>query len=248
MSDIVTPARPSHGGSYPGLRKPLSKAKQRFYKRKTASLIKNRNALDRKIVFAITTVKSHLRGKLSQDNEDLKKREIRHLEIRTKKLAKLASLCRRDPSSRRSHDYDLIRKLLSRFRKHLGPLLMEYTNQGNDTCKENNKTISSGANSHAESESGGSEITESKDEDPNQQAVAVEPSSLIQTDSLIQLQLLAEYNAATGGPAEDVPGCVMESFGEASSERSSTQRDKDTKNLPKKGEGVSAQEHQTNGN
>lgn len=248
MSGTVTPDRSSQGRTNSVLRKPLSKAKQRFYKRKTASLIRNRNALDRKIVVAVTTGKSHLRGKLSQDNENLKKREIRHLQIRTKKLARLASLCRRDPSSKRSYDYDLVRKLLSRFRKHLGPLLMVYTNNGNENCNADNESISSGANSEAERESEGGEITETNDEYPNQQAVAVELPPLIQPDSFIQSQLLAEYNAATGGHEQRVSGCVMGTSGEISSEYSSTQRGKKTKILEKEKNTLSAQGPQTNGN
>ncbi|KAI1156670.1 hypothetical protein F4825DRAFT_213221 [Nemania diffusa] len=118
--------------SSPRLATPLSKEERRIIK-KTKRLISRRNTLDREILRAVkkssTSANDWLpRDELLQRSERLEKKELRHLRKYTKKLAKLKRVYRRDPSSHRACDYDLVRSLLWRFKRNLGPLLDEYAN------------------------------------------------------------------------------------------------------------------------
>jgi hypothetical protein len=126
---------------FPGLRgnsklklaKPFTKKARRIITRKTEKLMQRRNALDREVLRAVEKKNpGHNdwlpRDKLLRSREQLEKREQHHLRKRTKKLAELERLYRWDPSSDRAYDFDLVRKLLWRFKRNLGPLLEEYLN------------------------------------------------------------------------------------------------------------------------
>ncbi|KAI1757081.1 hypothetical protein F4782DRAFT_213811 [Xylaria castorea] len=116
--------------------KPLSKKVRRIMVRKTTKLIERRNRLDRKVLREVENQNPDIhdwlpREKLLRKREALRERERYHLLKRTKKLAKLEALWRRDPSSIRHNDYNLVHELLLRFKRNLGPLLEEYTTNHN---------------------------------------------------------------------------------------------------------------------
>ena len=119
------------------LREPFSKKARRIITDKTVKLIQRRNDLDRQILIVAEkrtpTVSDWLpRDQLLRNRGRLEKQEQHHLSKRTKQLAELERLYCWDPSSARADDYDLLRKLLWRFKRNLGPLLNEYISHPQD--------------------------------------------------------------------------------------------------------------------
>ncbi|KAI3323594.1 hypothetical protein HD806DRAFT_535422 [Xylariaceae sp. AK1471] len=153
------------GNSKLKLAKPFSKKARRIITRKTEKLIERRNALDREVLRAVEKTNPNVndwlpRDKLLRNRERLEKREQHHLRKRTKKLVELERLYRWDPSSDRAYDFDLVRKLLWRFKRNLGPLLDEYINRRKE--KDHNKGDDDGTSS-SNSDSEWSDISDDGD-------------------------------------------------------------------------------------
>ncbi|KAI1109154.1 hypothetical protein F5Y14DRAFT_458502 [Nemania sp. NC0429] len=128
----------SHQGqivSRSNLAKPLAKDARRAIKKETKKLIKTRNLLDEAILgLAKKTSLGEDDGSPRQDKllrrlKRLEREEICHLKKLTAKLAELEKFYTWDPSADRASDYDLVRKLLWRFKRNLGPLFNEYQNR-----------------------------------------------------------------------------------------------------------------------
>ncbi|KAI0433682.1 hypothetical protein F5Y09DRAFT_338500 [Xylaria sp. FL1042] len=172
----------SQNSSQLKLKKPFSKKTRRMIRKKTLKLIKRRNALDRDVLIAAEKTKPSVsdwlsRDELLRDRERMKRREQYHLRKRTKKLAERERLYRWDPSAARAHDYDLIRKLLWRFKRNLGPLLDEYTNRPSQEDDGGDETSSSGSDSDLDSELE-SDAASSDDGGSSQGTLTTKPSSL----------------------------------------------------------------------
>lgn len=123
------------GSSKLKLRKPLSRQARRIVKKKTEKLIRKRNELDEQLLREVqrknVAPKDWLpRDKLLRRQTQLEKREERHIQRRTRKLAELERLYRWDPSPDRATDYDLVRYLLWKFKRHLGPLMDHHGKKG----------------------------------------------------------------------------------------------------------------------
>ncbi|KAI1425396.1 hypothetical protein F5Y12DRAFT_373906 [Xylaria sp. FL1777] len=167
------------------LKKPFSKKARRIITKKTKKLIKRRNALDQAVLDAVQKTTPGVndwlpRDKLLRNRERLEKREQYHLTKRTKKLVELERFYRWDPSSARASDYDLVRKLLWRFKRNLGPLLEEYTNRPDPVKNESDETSSSGLDSDSDSDSKSewSETSSNKDEKLPRKTMTIKPPSL----------------------------------------------------------------------
>ncbi|RYP30144.1 hypothetical protein DL767_006392 [Monosporascus sp. MG133] len=95
---------------------------------KTAELIKKRNELDSQLLQEVLRQKLSAndwqpREKLLRRHARLVEREERHIRRQKKKLARVERLYKQSPSIDRATDHDLIRYLLWRFKRHLGPLM-----------------------------------------------------------------------------------------------------------------------------
>ncbi len=139
-------------GNYkPGkLPKPFSRKARRIITKKTEKLIKKRNKLDRELLEEIQRKKLTPndwlpRDKLLRRQAQLEKREERHIRKRTRKLAEVERLYTWDPSADRAVDYDLIRYLLWKFKRHLGPLIEYHHGRVHD-----NDASSSGTDSDSD--------------------------------------------------------------------------------------------------
>lgn len=143
--------------------KPFTKKARRIITKKTEKLIKRRNAIDLELLGEIQ--KKRLspndwlpREKLLRRQAALEKREERHIRRRTRKLAEVERLYRWDPSAERAVDYDLIRYLLWKFKRHLGPLI-EYHHKRDS----NDDSSSSDSDSDSDSDSEWGDISNSED-------------------------------------------------------------------------------------
>ncbi|KAF2968759.1 hypothetical protein GQX73_g4820 [Xylaria multiplex] len=160
------------------LRKPLSNKARLMITKNTTKLIERRDTLDREVLVAVKKETPNSsdwlsRDKLLRNRGHLEKQERSHLSKCTKTLAGLERLYRRDPSFARAHDYDLVRTLLWRFKRNLGPLLESYTNQSSKRNNDSNQTSSSGS----DSESAWSDTTDEDDEELPRKLITPEPSS-----------------------------------------------------------------------
>ncbi|KAI0904017.1 hypothetical protein F4823DRAFT_242132 [Ustulina deusta] len=181
-SPSPTPNKPQKNSRLK-LAKPFSEKAQRIIAKKTAKLIKRRNALDRQVLTAVENTTPDdsdwlPRDKLLRSRERMERREQRHLRKRTKELAELERLYRRDPSSARAYDYDLARKLLWKFKRNLGPLLDEYANRPYKEKNDTNETSSSGSDADSDSESEWSDASGSEDEELPRETIPAHPSLL----------------------------------------------------------------------
>ncbi|KAI0539244.1 hypothetical protein GGR58DRAFT_500311 [Xylaria digitata] len=160
------------------LREPLSNKARLMITKNTTKLIERRNNLDREVLVAVKKETPDAgdwlsRDKLLRNREHLEKREQSHLRKCTKTLAELERLYRRDPSSARAHDYDLVRTLLWRFKRNLGPLLAGYTNRPSKGSNDSDETSSSGS----DSESAWSDTTDDEDEELPRKVITTKSSS-----------------------------------------------------------------------
>ncbi|KAK0618247.1 hypothetical protein B0T17DRAFT_643777 [Bombardia bombarda] len=140
-SQPVSSCKPTsaEGGSGPGvtIKPALTPETRRLIRTKTQELIQRRDEFNRALIreFSRGTATSHRhwlkRQKLVQLHQLLQKSEKRHIEKRTKKLAELEELCKIDPKPEREADVYLVKKLLSGFKRHLGPTTMaDYEDEG----------------------------------------------------------------------------------------------------------------------
>ncbi|KAI8632234.1 hypothetical protein F5Y19DRAFT_492115 [Xylariaceae sp. FL1651] len=144
-----------NGNSKLKLAKPISEKERGIISRKTEKLIHRRNALDREVLIAVEKANPGPddwlpRDKLLRRRERLERRERHYLKKYTKQLVKLERLYRWDPSYDRAIDYDLVRKLLWRFKRNLGPLLDEYTKTRSMKDNDHDEMSSSASNSDSE--------------------------------------------------------------------------------------------------
>ncbi|KAI0457650.1 hypothetical protein F5B21DRAFT_520702 [Xylaria acuta] len=146
------------------LANPFSTRKRRKIVKNTIKLIERRNRLDRQVLREVEEKNPDVHDLLSRDKllrscDALRKQEQYHLGKRTRKLAKLKALWRRDPSPNRYNDYSLVRELLWRFKRNLGPLVDGYTNHHSEGGTDGDKM------SHSDSASGSEWIDTSESED-----------------------------------------------------------------------------------
>ncbi|KAI1130682.1 hypothetical protein F5Y10DRAFT_106688 [Nemania abortiva] len=164
------------------LRKPLSKKARRFIIAKTKKLIAIRNAVDEEVLRAAGKANPSVddwspRDRLLQACEHLEEQELRHLRIRTKKLARLERRYRLDPSPDRAYDYNLVRTLLWRFKRNLGPLLGDYMNKGSGENNDSNIVDFFRADLGPDSNLKWSDTSDNEDEAVRQEPVAASPYS-----------------------------------------------------------------------
>ncbi|KAI0008911.1 hypothetical protein F4779DRAFT_641266 [Xylariaceae sp. FL0662B] len=110
-SQVLQPKKKSH------LPEPFTSAERRIIKNRTNKLILKRNNLDSQL-----SESSHwpLRDKLLRQQKLLQERERRHIRKRLAKLTRLKRYYRNDPLPERARDCKLVRKLLRKFKRHLG--------------------------------------------------------------------------------------------------------------------------------
>ncbi|RYO74845.1 hypothetical protein DL764_010728 [Monosporascus ibericus] len=131
-----------------GLAKSFTKKFRSHIVQKTAELIKKRNEIDSQLLQEVLRQKLSAddwqpREKLLRRHARLEEREERHIRRQKKKLARVERLYKQSPSVDRATDHDLMRYLLWRFKRHLGPL-MKYHH------KIDGSISSSSANSESE--------------------------------------------------------------------------------------------------
>lgn len=114
------------------LAKPLTRKARHRITRKTTILIKKRDDIDSALVAESQPKVDSLsaedwlpREGLLGKNEALARCERRHIQILNKAIQERQSLYRRDPSTERATDLDLIRTLHWKFKRHLGPYLQD---------------------------------------------------------------------------------------------------------------------------
>ncbi|RYP81306.1 hypothetical protein DL769_002035 [Monosporascus sp. CRB-8-3] len=110
------------------LAKSFTKRRRRSIIQKTAELIKKRNAIDSQLLQEVLRQKLNSndwqpREKLLRRHARLMEREERHIRRQERKLARVERLYRQSHSMDQAIDHDLIRYLLWRFKRHLGPLM-----------------------------------------------------------------------------------------------------------------------------
>ncbi|KAI1336841.1 hypothetical protein F5Y15DRAFT_392372, partial [Xylariaceae sp. FL0016] len=147
-----TEFRAVDGDSGLKLAKPFSKKARQIYTKKTRKLMLRRDDLDRETLVAYEKpypgAKDWLiRDELLRDRQHLARKEQHHVRKRTRELAELDRLYRWNPSADRAHDYNLVRKLLWRFKRHLGPLLDDFTKQNFNKNDDDDEMSSSGSDS-----------------------------------------------------------------------------------------------------
>lgn len=193
---------------------PLAKKERRAIKKETKKLIKARNILDEEVLRLAK--KTNLddgddwlpQDELLRDLKHLERQEIGHLRERTKKLAELERLCQWDPSSDRAYDHDLVRRLLWRFKRNLGPLLNQYTNHLDDEKDDNDdddESSSSGSNLDSDPEPEESDIFDNEDEELRHRAIAAKPYSHRKLEYLKQVDLHSQNSNSTDGSATGTP-------------------------------------------
>ena len=136
------------GDSKLKLAKPWSHKARRIVRKKTENLIEKRNEIDRQLLREVqrknVAPKDWLpRDQLLQRHTQLEKREERHVRRRTRVLAKLERLYRLDPTADRAYDYDMVRYLLWKFKRHLGPLMDHHGKKGDAEGEVNDDSSSS---------------------------------------------------------------------------------------------------------
>ncbi|KAI1488267.1 hypothetical protein F5X96DRAFT_94876 [Biscogniauxia mediterranea] len=124
-------AHPGVGTAKLRLANPFSNKKYRHIVKRTAQLMYRRDVLDKALLLEVEKLRHGpddwpLREKLFQEQEDLESRECRHLRKTTRRLAETKILYLLDPTIEHARNYDIIRKLLWRFKRNLGPLLGLY--------------------------------------------------------------------------------------------------------------------------
>ncbi|KUI67976.1 hypothetical protein VM1G_02783 [Cytospora mali] len=119
------------GNSRLQLAPPLTKKARRIIINNTEKLMHKRNELDTAILIEASRPLETLkttdwlpREHILRLCERLALRERRYFRCITKALEERTRLCKRDPSTERAVDLDLIRELLWKFRRHLGPYLL----------------------------------------------------------------------------------------------------------------------------
>jgi hypothetical protein len=115
------------------LAKPLTKKARRIISNKTHKMMRRREKIDKELLEEVqrenVTAQHWLaRETLLRRQEQLEKREKRHIARRTMALLQRERLYRWDPTTERAADLDLIRKLLWKFKRHLGPMLEYHGN------------------------------------------------------------------------------------------------------------------------
>ncbi|RYP76153.1 hypothetical protein DL771_001977 [Monosporascus sp. 5C6A] len=110
------------------LAKSFTKKFRRNIIQKTAELIKKRNEIDSQLLQEalrenLTANDWQPREKLLRRHARLVEREERYIRRQKRKLARLERLYKQSHSTNRAIDHDLIRYLLWRFQRHLGPLM-----------------------------------------------------------------------------------------------------------------------------
>ncbi|KAI5923323.1 hypothetical protein F4810DRAFT_217253 [Camillea tinctor] len=113
------------------LAKPFPYKKCRHVVKRTNQLMHRRNVLDRELLLEVEKLRQGsddwpLRERLLREQDDLETRERRHLRKTSKRFAEIEILYMQNPTIEHARTYDLIRKLLWRFKRSLGPLLEIY--------------------------------------------------------------------------------------------------------------------------
>ncbi|KAI0413894.1 hypothetical protein F5X98DRAFT_264547 [Xylaria grammica] len=199
----------------PKLKKPLSKKARRIITKNTTKLIKRRNTLDRKVLDAVKKTTPNTsdwlrRDRLLRSRERLERREKNHLRKRTKKLAELERLYRWDPSPARASGHDLVRSLLWRFKRNLGPLLDEYTNQLSKGNDDNDETNSNSSGSGSELDLGG---TSDGDEEFPQEVITAKSSPNSRQETAKGPDLHSQNTAVTENFIKEAPIRIQVSGG-----------------------------------
>lgn len=147
--------------------KPLTKKARRIVTNKTIKLIRRREELDRDLLAEAERKFEDLDGNdwLPRENllrrcDAVAKREKRHLRSRTRALEERTRLYKWDPSTERAHDLDLIRELLWKFKRNLGPYLKEREK----TLQEDDGESSSAGSDSGDDEAGGAALDDSKED------------------------------------------------------------------------------------
>ncbi|KAI1176657.1 hypothetical protein F4777DRAFT_577763 [Nemania sp. FL0916] len=204
------------------LPEPFSNKIRRAHVKEFEKLMKRRNKIDQKILRAA--------------GNKLRRRELRRLKKSTEELAKLEGLYRCDPSSGRAQDYDLVRKLLWRFKRNLGPRLDEYisgSGSDNEDSSRNDQT------SHSRSDSRPTmEQSDTSDGEDNELSASItapkspEPSFPDQQKRLQQADTCLEDTTATeisaGRATPDVQAVGVQDQDEETTENCSSDRDQST--------------------
>ncbi|KAJ2982763.1 hypothetical protein NUW58_g6374 [Xylaria curta] len=162
------------------LAEPLSERARRRLVKKTERLIKRRNCLNQHFLREaerknIDVGNQLPRETLLQKLELLERREQSHLRKTTQRLAELERSYGCDPSSDRELDYNLVRRLLWRFKKNLDPLLDESVNQGSEQDNEDDKQ--NFLKLESDMDSGWSDISQNEDEELHQGTIVAKPPS-----------------------------------------------------------------------
>ncbi|KAI0396649.1 hypothetical protein F5Y17DRAFT_471984 [Xylariaceae sp. FL0594] len=133
----------------------LSTNDRRLLAKRAQRLIRRRNHLDHELIDVAyntdpTDRQSSAQRKLLRRCARLREKERVYLESCGRLQSKLKEFYRRDPSLERASDYDLVRKLLWRFKRKLGPRLDEitdrrFTMKGEDTNSSSSRTPSEGS-------------------------------------------------------------------------------------------------------
>jgi hypothetical protein len=200
------------------LAKPLSEKARDSLTNKTKKLIVRRNTLDREILRAVEKPNPSVNDRLLQDEllqryERLEKKELRHLGKCTRKLAELERLYRCDPSSDRAYDYDLVRALLWRFKRNLGPLLDEYANHRSEEDNDDGKMNSLGIDSGSESKSEWSDALDKIDEELQQGTVATNSYSHDKQRTPTQADSCLQNTVTTKDSINETPQSVPTNVG-----------------------------------
>ncbi|ROV87760.1 hypothetical protein VSDG_09727 [Cytospora chrysosperma] len=131
---------------------PLTEEARRTITSTTERLMRRRDELDRLLLSQASRLFGRIkpadwlpRVYVLRQCQRLAKRERRHIRFRTKVLAGRTRLYKLDPSAERAIDVDLVRDLLWKFKRHLGPYLVAAENSSNDD--DNVEYASSGSNS-----------------------------------------------------------------------------------------------------
>ncbi|KAI0600893.1 hypothetical protein F4775DRAFT_511832 [Biscogniauxia sp. FL1348] len=124
-------AHPAAGNAELKLVNPFPDKTYRHIVKRTVQLMYRRDVLDKALLLEVEKLRHgpddwQLRDKLLREQEDLESRECRHLRKTTQRLAKIKIVYMLDPTIEHARNYDLIRTLLWRFKRNLGPLLALY--------------------------------------------------------------------------------------------------------------------------
>ncbi|KAG6362052.1 hypothetical protein INS49_010281 [Diaporthe citri] len=151
----------------PKLPKPLGPKARRIITKKTSTLMRKRNKLDRALLLQAFRPVDELsvnywlpREEVLRQCERMASRERDYIRARTKALEERTALYNQDPSEERALDLNLIRAQLWRFKRHLGPYL-----EAAEEPREDGEDDVSSSDSDSDSSDDESELVQDKADD-----------------------------------------------------------------------------------